>query len=362
MKIRNSAELREYIDYLLLTKEDNMLSAEIYIDYLSNNYCPLLDEGEPEKNIFNNFVDVLSLNLRDEGMNYLVRKNKIDVFKKLIVEDYTNDSYYQNINDASFSQNEIVLEKETYPAYLAFVYDDLIIDIEDGYREITPMGYFTKEFSYLSLSKNDVVWMSVIPHEINTMRHPILSAKGKVLVLGLGLGYYAYMIAKKENVETITIIENDIHVIEVFKKAIFPQFSKSMQNKITIVNDDAYTYLTKSKNAYDEIFVDIYHNASDGIIHYFKIKGLLKNNKSQSHLSFWIETSLLALFRRQMLTLIEEQINGYDENDYKQESNINDKIINRLYWQTKNLEIVNKEQLKKFLSDENLRKLAEDVL
>lgn len=362
MKIKNSTELREYIDYLLLTKEDNMLSAEIYIDYLSNNYCALIDEGESEKNIFNNFVDVLSLNLCDEGTNYLVRKNKIDVFKKLTVDDYVNDPYYQNVNSVSFSQGGIVLKKETYPAYLAFVYDDLIIDIDDGYREITLMGYFTKDFSYLSLSKDDIVWMSVIPHEINTMRRPISSAKGKVLVLGLGLGYYAYMIAKKENVETITIIENDIDVIEVFQKAIFPQFSKSMQSKIAIVNDDAYAYLAKSNNIYDEIFVDIYHNASDGIIHYFKIKSLLKNSKSQSHLSFWIETSLLALFRRQMLTLIEEQINGYDENDYKKERNINDKIINRLYWQTKNLEIMSKEQLKKFLSDENLKKLAEDVL
>ena len=43
--------------------------------------------------------------------------------------------------------------------------------------------------------------MSLNPYEIRTMENAIITARGKVLTLGLGLGYYAYMVHLKEEVK-----------------------------------------------------------------------------------------------------------------------------------------------------------------
>ena len=83
-------------------------------------------------------------------------------------------------------------------------YDD--IDIKDNFIEVSKIGYFNKSFKYLVVNKNDVTWMSTDPNEINTMKDAINNAKGNVLVFGLGLGYYAYMISLKKEVKKITII------------------------------------------------------------------------------------------------------------------------------------------------------------
>ena len=66
--------------------------------------------------------------------------------------------------------------------------------------------------------KDDVVWMSTDPNEIITMNPYIQKAHGDILVMGLGLGYYPFMTALKDDVKSITIIEKDPKVIDIFKK------------------------------------------------------------------------------------------------------------------------------------------------
>ena len=55
--------------------------------------------------------------------------------------------------------------------------------------------------------------MSTIPHEINTMKKDIDIVKNNVLVLGLGIGYFSYLISNKASVKNITILENDEEII-----------------------------------------------------------------------------------------------------------------------------------------------------
>ena len=60
--------------------------------------------------------------------------------------------------------------------------------------------------------------MLITPNEIETMKKSISEATGNVLTYGLGLGYYAYMVSMKENVESVTIVEKDKEIIDLFKK------------------------------------------------------------------------------------------------------------------------------------------------
>ena len=89
-------------------------------------------------------------------------------------------------------------------------YNEILKDINE---EVTSLGYFEHDYSYISLTQNKVIWMSLSPYEIETMKEDILNAKGNVLTYGLGIGYFAYMCSLKDEVETVTIVEKDKNII-----------------------------------------------------------------------------------------------------------------------------------------------------
>lgn len=363
MKISKNKDVINYINTLLLVKEDNMISAQIYVDYF-NDFYRAYSEISPqnpnillEKQFKETFLEDLDIDPNDEQLNYIISANKVDNFTLLDTSEYLSNPYYKNIAPKISKRGNITLTYETYPPFLGFVYDDLIVG--DDYREITPVGFFKEEFKHLAILQDDTIWMSIIPHEINTMKTPINSAHGNVLVFGLGLGYYTYMISLKDEVNSIDVIEFDKKVIDVFNQEILPLIPNEYAKKISIKHADAYEYIKNVKeNQYDYAFVDIYHNAFDGVICYYQIKPYEKH-LSTTTFAYWIEDSLICLMRRQMLTLIEETINGSTEKDYLNERNINDRIINALYFLTKNVELNTTSDVKKFLSKDSLSAIAQ---
>lgn len=134
--------------------------------------------------------------------------------------------------------------------------------------------------------------MSVSPNEVLTMEKPINNAKGKVLTLGCGMGYFAYMASIKEEVESITIIELEQSVIELFEKCILPQFEN--KDKITIVKADAVEYIHNLEDgAFDYCFADIWIGIED-IAPYFAVKEIgRKFHKAK--IEYWIEDSFAIL-------------------------------------------------------------------
>ena len=85
---------------------------------------------------------------------------------------------------------------------------------------------------------------------------------------------------------TIYIDKKDKEIINLFNEYILPQFKN--KSKIKIINDDAFNYFKKDIY-YDYVFVDIWHDPSDGIDLYLKFKSLEKNNIKYS---YWIEDTL----------------------------------------------------------------------
>lgn len=282
-------------------------------------------------------VGLLDLDIEDKEQKYFLDNYLLKSIKKLDKEEYINNPYYKNIKFNNVKINNWTLKKNKYSKYQGFVYDDFIIDKD--YKEVVSLGFFNEEFSYLHVLENDLEWMSITPNEINTMKEPINNAKGKVLTFGLGLGYYAYMVSLKEEVESVTIIERDQNVIKLFNEYILPQFE--YKDKIKIINIDAFKYMNKV-NEYDYLFIDLWRDVSDGLDLYLKFKKY--EDKINIKVDYWIEKSILSYLRKEVL----DNINKYLDNK--------ENYLNEIDY-----EINNYDDLIKFLSNENLKELAKKI-
>ncbi len=213
----------------------------------------------------------------------------INMVEKLDMKTYQKNPYYKNIKFTEQKIGNCEFKMGKYQAYEGFVCND-IVKLKNG-RQIPQLGFFETEFLYPAIFENDRLWMSVTPNEINTMKEPIERAFGNVLTFGLGLGYYAYMVSEKNNVESVTIIENNDNIINLFKEYILPQF-KNVQ-KINIIKTDAFEYAESflSGSKYDFVFVDLWHDVSDGIEMYLKMKEYEIQN-SNIEFTYWIEKSI----------------------------------------------------------------------
>lgn len=209
---------------------------------------------------------------------------------RLEASTYYDNPYYKQIKIPTIQIGNSELKYEQYKAFEGFVCND-IIQTEEG-RQIPQIGFFETEFRYPAVLENDRIWMTITPNEIETMKEAVDQAFGNVLTFGLGLGYYAYMVSEKDNVETVTIVEMNEDVIHLFTKYILPQFQNA--HKIKIIQADAFEYAEEhlSKEKYDFVFTDLWHDVSDGIDMYLRMKQLEKESPDTEFM-YWIEKSIL---------------------------------------------------------------------
>jgi hypothetical protein len=215
-------------------------------------------------------------------------------FTKMIhqlgVKEYDDNPYYQNIKIPTIKIGNSELKYEKYKPFEGFVCND-IIQTKEG-RQIPQIGFFETEFLFPAVLEEDRIWMTITPNEINTMKEPVEQAFGHVLTYGLGLGYYAYMVSEKANVESVTIVEANEDVIGLFTKYILPQFKNAP--KVKIIKADAFVYARDhmSEGNYDFVFTDLWHDVSDGIDMYLKMKKY-EQQTPNTVFTYWIEKSIL---------------------------------------------------------------------
>lgn len=267
-------------------ERNNLIMSKLSI-YL-NNYSDYITK-EMIDNIKKEFGfnDLESFKIILTSLLEITDKELIHEFDKIVFEldknKYEDNLYYKNISFKNIKSNKWSFRYESYKPYEAFVFNDLRKINDKLYPCI---GYFKEEYKYPAVLENNREWMLITPNEIETMEKPINEATGNVLTYGLGLGYYAYMVSMKEDVKTVTIVEKDKEIIELFNKYILPQFR--FKDKIRIINMDAFEYFKKNIY-YDFVFVDIWHDPSDGIDLYLKFKSLEKKNIKYS---YWIEDTI----------------------------------------------------------------------
>ena len=222
---------------------------------------------------------------KDLFHNYFIK-----MIHKLDADEYANNPYYKNIKIPTIKMGKSELKYEKYKPFEGFVCDD-IIRTKEG-RQIPQVGFFETEFRFPAILENDRIWMTITPNEIETMKEPVDQAFGNVLTFGLGLGYYAYMISEKDSVESITVVEINEDVIHLFNTYVLPQFKNA--GKIKIIKTDAFEYAQQhiTPGKYDFVFTDLWHDVSDGIDMYLKMKQYEKQSPNTTF-SYWIEKSIL---------------------------------------------------------------------
>lgn len=91
--------------------------------------------------------------------------------------------------------------------------------------------------------------MKINPRELQGSYESIKLARGKVGVVGLGLGYVVQEIAKKANVTEVIVYEISKEIIELYNK------NFKTNKKIKIILGDAYK---AKKENFDYFYVDLY--------------------------------------------------------------------------------------------------------
>lgn len=339
--------IKKDVQKLILEKEMNIAAADSLFNFCFYSAEPSFDYHHYQESL----LDYLDLNLNNDEDKYFYESRIKPTIKQISSGPYENNYYRKNICPQEYKDKNYQLTYLEIKPYQAIPYDDILIDEE--FKEVSQIGYFTTNFKYLALLKDDVVWMSTDPNEINTMKEAIEEANGNVLAFGLGLGYFPIMCAIKDNVSSVTIVEKDQEVINVFKKHILPLFV--YKEKIHIIKDDAFKYAENDLSKYDYLFIDIWHNPEDGLPMYLKFKRMLKDTKIQT--SYWLEKSILAMYRRCLITVMEESLLGFKDENYKTKENEYDEIINDLYFKTKETTISSKDELKEILQDKYLKNL-----
>lgn len=206
---------------------------------------------------------------------------------------YQSDPYCQTIRFPNTQNGAWEFRESSYAPFEPFVCNHPVCTEE--FREIPQIGYFTDEFRFPAVLENGIEWMTVTPNEIETMKEPIANARGNVLTLGLGLGYFAFSASQKENVEAVTVIERDARVIELFHTYLLPQFPH--REKIRVIESDAFAYFESlSPTDFDSIFADLWHDQGDGLEMYLRLRRIEKQ-RALRNVDYWIEPTLLSTLR-----------------------------------------------------------------
>lgn len=102
----------------------------------------------------------------------------------------------------------------------------------------------------VELLKEDKCVMRIDPREIESSYEAICYARGKVGIVGLGLGYVALEMAKKENVSEVIVYETSQDIIDLY----MDNFKEN--KKIKIICIDAFK---ADREKFDFFYVDIYN-------------------------------------------------------------------------------------------------------
>lgn len=223
---------------------------------------------------------------------------------RLPAETVLENPYYKAVRPVKGTAGAISLLTSDYVPYEMF----------QMYHEERPrvspfatadIGFFEKPVTFPVLEEDGRVWMSVVHSEIASMAAGIAAAHGRVVTFGLGLGYYAFMAAAKDDVSHVTVIERNPDVIALFETYILPQFP--FAEKIEIIEADAFQFLEETEDgAYDFGYADFWEGTEDGTLLYLKFLQKAKRF-TKTKLAYWIESvfidayfrpAALACFRR----------------------------------------------------------------
>ena len=380
MKISNTRRITEKLMQIIQIKQASSIVNMIITNGINENFIVPTDidklrreavelKREMSKQRENRFsVDQVMMLLLVERMigPYLGdRTEMMDFFMSWIaaesrvldVKEFNNNPYIKNIDFKNRQQGDFELRYHDLMPYELEIYN-VPKRLEQIPVDIPRICCFTEKFEYPVIFQKSIhsTWMSVSPNEVFTMERPIKRAKGKVLTLGCGMGYFAYMASLKDEVESVTIVELEQSVIDLFETFILPQFEN--KEKITIIKADAIEYMRNLEDGkYDYCFADIWIGIND-IQPYFAVKEIGKKFH-QTAMEYWIEESFATLLSSYVWI---EIINGFSETNhisippvddiqFKEDEVRKEKYIHKLL---ENVEITKPEHIDYYMNLKNI--------
>jgi len=140
----------------------------------------------------------------------------------------------------------------------------------------------------LSNRSNECIMSSNLFERL-TYQNFIDTAKGDVLIFGLGLGLIILPLLEDSEITSITVIDNSVDIIDNIGPIIK---NYDVNNKLTIILGDVFTYYQQlSEIKFDIMFFDHRSIASNTIRDDMKaLKELYKNNiKETGQIMYWCE-------------------------------------------------------------------------
>lgn len=183
------------------------------------------------------------------------------------------------------------LRRMTLSPYEGFVCGDLLVTPDR--RLIPQIGFFAESYTYPAILENGREWMTLLPNETITTLPAVAEARGKVLTYGLGLGYFAYMTARKPEVSSVTVVERSAEAISLFRAEILPLWEPAYRAKLRIMEADAFVYAAEAMpgEGYDFVFADIWHDVGDGRALYLRMKEFEKYCPA-AVFRYWLEDTI----------------------------------------------------------------------
>ncbi len=290
---------------------------------------------------------------RFKGWSFTFEKAKLhfgcNSITGIPLEKYSED-FIVSIADNGFSfSNDDFIEDATFKIYQELLDKDISIGnlkiqeatrLENGtaislfplitspFVYVPRIAYNLDEFSYpaVTLTKENRT-LSLDPYVMFTHADYISRATGKVLILGLNLGYVVNSVASKDNVSKVTVVESDHNLIELYKTYVLPKIKA--KDRIEVIEADVVEYLqTLNDEKYDYILNDLKSRNLD-LKDYLKIKEISHKFK-HSAIEHYAEIEYAFDLSFHLLKLVENSIEKLPKAMLKKSKEIDDQKLYEL--------------------------------
>jgi hypothetical protein len=239
----------------------------------------------------------------------------LDVFanmKEYSPEQFAKDSFLENVSLPLGENHGFLFGFQDVKKGQLFHYDS---PQEKGYGDIPRLGYFNDAARYPVITRDGKLFCALDPQYLETMKKQLPAASGDVLILGLKMGVYPYLVSGKDSVRTVTIIEQDPDVIAMFEEVILPQIPHA--EKIIVLQEDPLAFVQKEwKKEYNFVLSCTDQDSLKATVSYLTIKQTEKKHK-KTKFAYWIEESILSNIKSALLVELMAQTSDEPERMYR---------------------------------------------
>ena len=282
---------------------------------------------------------------------------RMQAYSKVYKADsFKDDPYYRDIRfEKRDIGNGLELGYSRMFAYEPFAYSAAAFDPE-YLIDVPALGCLDARLDYPCVRNISTggEHINVMPNYITAAREETEKAHGKVLALGAGMGYFAYLASLNDNVESVTVMDANPLALEIFQGEILPLMPT--KDEIYIESGAYLDYLENiEKSDYDYVFVDFWCGSSDLEL-YMKIKDI-DRKKPEIEFAYWNE-SMHIRFLQQYLVMYSISVMMPDHPGPDNLSEVVDKrMLDYVAAITEDCAVKSPEDLKSLVSEENILKL-----